>query len=222
MKVRVLCTGQITANQLPYVKEQLARQIIQPELAVFYIDQNPAKGIDNRRKRIANNHKELEQLVKATNCDYVWQIEGDSELPPKTLQRLLSWASFLNDNFAFISGAQVGRHGVYAIGAWYVKPDYFISVNPKEKGLVRIDATGWYCLLAPKDKWLEGQASWQGERYGPDVVWGLSIKGNKYVDMGLEIGHNTGRGVIRPSDPSTCIAEFTYKKAENKWVFKQK
>ena len=218
----VFCTGQITADQLEHVKEQIAKQTIQPTWAIFYIDDDPATGIDNRRRRIAENHQYLVELVKRQKCDYVWQIEGDSVIPPDALEKLISTTKKLKD-FGFITGVQVGRHGVYCIGAWHIDNDRkrFKSVDYRRTGLIEIDASGWYCMLAKKDVWLKGRASWTDERYGPDVVWGLTIKEPKYIDMAVKIGHKTSRGIISVDDKSTCIAEFTYKNSENRWIFKE-
>lgn len=218
---KVLCIGSVTADQLDFIEEQVRKQTIQPYWAIFYVDENPAETIDDRRTRIAHNHKKLEQLVRSKKCDYVWQVEGDSVLHKDTLKRLLDRAIYLNDNFAFITGAEVGRHGVACIGAWHVERDKFWSVDHRERGLVGIDACGWYCMLAQKDKWLMGKASWNGEPYGPDVVWGLSIKGNKYIDMDINVGHKTPTGVINTWDMQVSNATFTYDKQQDRWKFRQ-
>lgn len=199
---------------------ELDKQTLQPDMRIIVIDDEPAKGIENRRKRIAENQSRLQALVKDIDVDLVWQVEGDCELPENALEEL--YASYLEKrgkDFAYVSGIQVGRHGVYCIGAWHIAPDELRSVQHDLRGLQEVDATGLYCLLAPKNKWLEGVASWDGELYGPDVVWGLSIKGKKYVDMDLQIGHKVKGGVIRPSDISTC--DVIYKKIDGKWHFKQ-
>ena len=89
----------------------------------------------------------------------------------------------------------------------------------RSKGLQQVDATGFYCLLAPKNIWLKGQCSWNGEHYGPDVNFGLSIPHKKFVDMDLHIGHKVKSGIIRPSDMSTCNARFYLQ--DDVWKFQQ-
>ena len=218
--MKILCVAAVENDE--FIREQIAKQTIQPDIVKIYIDENPAKGLDERRKRIADNHKILEQYVEQTDCDLVWQLEGDSELEDNTLERLIGhYIRLQNKDFGYISGIQVGRHGLYCLGAWIVKPDRtsFNSLDYKLTGIQQVDATGWYCLLAPRTVWLEGRANWNNQRYGPDVVWGLSLPYKKYVDMGLHIGHKLKRGTIRPSDMSTCNARFYLE--NNEWKFEQ-
>lgn len=220
---KILCIGQIQQEQLDFVKEQIRKQTIQPEWAVFYIDPKPAKGIDNRRRRIAENHAKLVELVTQYNCDYIWQIEGDGVLPKDALQRLYTDALNIN-NYGFITGIEAGRHGVYCLGAWHIDKDRkgFRSLDYKAEGLQEIDACGWYCLFAKKDVWLQGKASWNGERWGPDVNWGLSIPAPKYADMSIKIGHKTKTGVIEPDCMAMCNVEYIYNSSQKRWHFKQK
>lgn len=201
------------------IKAEIAKQTIQPTETAILTDENPAKGINERRKRIAENQEALRKIVELSDADYVWQVEGDCVLPENCLERLVGRAIQLDDkDFGYISGIQVGRHGLYCIGAWHIGEDEFSSVDHTAKGILEVDATGFYCLLAPRDVWLKGKASWQDEPYGPDVVWGLSIPKKKYVDMGLEIGHQIKGGIISPSDPSTTTARFY--KTEKGWEYK--
>jgi len=218
--MKILCIAQVEDST--NVEQQVAKQTLQPTESVFYIDKKPARGIEKRRKRISDNHGYLRLMVRKYNPDLVWQIEGDCDLPEDCLARLVQHYHNLYDkNFGFVSGVQVGRHGLYCLGAWHFNDDRtrFNSVDYKLDGLQRVDATGFYCLLAPTDVWLSGVASYNGERYGPDVNFGLSIKKDKYVDMNLEIGHIFKGGIIRPSDISTCNATFWLE--NNQWSFKQ-
>lgn len=218
--------------------EQILKQTIQPDRVIYYHDETPAIGIENRRKRIAENHTKLQEIVKAYKPDLVWQLEGDCVLPDNTLERLIGhYIQLRDEDFGYISGIQVGRHGLYCLGAWRnFKFEYndivknkrdaikrelvaFESVDYKLTGIQEVEATGFYCLLAETDTWLSGKASWNGEPYGPDVVWGRSINKKKYVDMGLHIGHKVKRGIIEPSHISTCNVVFN--KVDGKWGFKQ-
>lgn len=214
----ILCIAQV--EDRANLDKQIAKQTVQPDRVIFLVDDNPAKGILERRKRIAENHQKLREIVKAYNPDYVWQVEQDGDYPPNTLELLLLDAKSLSKDLAYVSGVQVGRHGLYCLGAWTdFTPDSFKSLDYTLEGIHEVEATGFYCLLAPTDKWLEGKCEWNGEPYGPDVVWALSIKGKKYCDMDLPIGHITKRGIIRVSDMSTCNVEF--KRNGEKWEYKQ-
>jgi hypothetical protein len=106
------------------------------------------------------------------------------------------------------------------LGAWrnFTKTS-FESLDYRLTGLQQVDATGFYCLLAPTDVWLSGNATWNGQPYGPDVVWGLSIKKNKYCDMDIPIGHKIKGGIIEPYHASTSNARFYLE--DNKWEYKQ-
>lgn len=206
------------------IDKQIAKQTMQPDRVIYYIDEAPAKGIEPRRKRIAKNHKKLREYVLAYQPDLVWQLEGDVDLPVDCLQRLVSNYLALQaqdrNNFGYISGVQVGRHGLYCLGAWRnITDNSFESIDHNLTGLQEVEATGFYCLLAPKDVWLSGECAWNGEPYGPDVVWGRSIKKHKYVDMSLTIGHIIKSGIIRPEHASTCTAKFY--KLNGKWEYKQ-
>jgi len=218
----VLCVGQMEDDT--YIRQQIAKQTRQPDYIEFYIDREPAVGIDARRRRIADNHQKLVGIVeKYPDVDLIWQVESDAELPEFALALLIEdYQQYKSERFGYITGVQVGRHGLYCLGAWHVAHDKqsFRSVDYKKGGIKRLDANGFYCLLSPRDVWLKGVAYWNGHVWGPDVNWCLSLKGyEKYVDMDLEIGHNTKRGVIRPSDPSTCNAEFRFDGIQ--WKYKQ-
>ena len=204
--------------------KQILKQTVQPDRVTFFVDKNPAKGFDERRRRIAENHTVLKNIVKAYDYDLVWQLEGDCDLPDYCLELLLADYEHLKSkdkNLGYISGIQIGRHGVYAIGAWHIAKDRqtFRSVDYRLRGIKKVDATGFYCLLADRETWLSGESSWNGEGWGPDVNWGLSLEKNIYVDMDLHIGHNIKRGTILPSHDSTCNVHF-YKNVNNRWVYK--
>lgn len=214
-KYRILATGQIENLD---IYTEIAKQIIQPDVIDFYVDENPAQGIDNRRMQIVENHKRIRQLVKHYEPDLVWQLEGDAVLEPNTLRKLLR-----SYDGNVISGIQINRHGIYNIGAWHVAKDRnsFESVDYRLKGVQEVDAVGFYCLLAPADVWLKGKCEWNGERWGPDVAWGLSLTDEKCiikVDMNVKIGHRISSGIIHPDYMSTCNVKFT--KNDQGWSYK--
>lgn len=219
--MKVLAIAQVEDPE-PIIAE-IEKQTIQPDLIRLHIDTEPAydkdylENIRKRRERIAENHAYLRDIVEEVQPDYVWQVEQDSVLPEDTLERLLTTYHHLeleDIDVGYISGVQVGRHGIYCIGAWHIGKDEFSSLDYKKNGLQQVDATGFYCLLAPKDIWLEGRVSWNGEPYGPDVNFGLSLREKKYtiyVDTDLHIGHRTSTGIIEVSDRTTCNVHFKKK-----------
>lgn len=219
MKIAVI--GQIEDD---HIISEINKQNVQPDLRLLYTDPSPAQGIDERRKRIAENHKKLVDMARKENFDYVWQIEGDGVYESDTLSRLITTYVNMHDSkCAYISGIQVGRHGIYSLGAWHIADtrQSFRSLDYKARGLQKVDATGFYCLFAPKDIWLQGTASWNGERWGPDVNWSLSLREmgyNIYVNMNIKVGHKTQRGIIHPEHLSTCNVKFY--KNDDEWVYK--
>lgn len=216
--MKILAIAQVEDRK--NLDKQILKQTLVPDFVHFYVDKTPAKGINERRKRIAENHKKLKNIVEAYKPDLIWQLEQDVDLPEDCLQRLVErYKELKDDNFGYISGTQVGRHGLYCLGAWKnFTEDSFESIDYKLINLQKVDATGFYCLLAPTEVWLSGKAEWNDEPYGPDVVWARSIKKNKYVDMNLQIGHITKGGIIRPSHASTCTAKFY--KEDGRWKYK--
>lgn len=217
--MNILCVAQVEDST--NLERQIAKQTIQPDEIKIFVDVNPGKNITDRRIRIAENHQRLRQFVIESEPMLVWQLEGDVELPDNCLERLYGQYLRLQEpDFGYISGIQVGRHGLYCIGAWRnFTDDSFESIDHTLKGVQQVEATGFYCLLAPASVWLSGVATWTDEPYGPDVTWGRSIPQKKYVDMGLHIGHNIKTGTIEVGHMSTCTAYF--KKINGRWEYKQ-
>lgn len=213
---RVLCVAQLEDRTL--ADEQVRKQTRQPDRTIFYIDPTPAIGIENRRYRIAENHQKLREFVQAYKPDLVWQIEGDCVLEDDTLEHLLD---LYEEYPAIYSGVQVGRHGLYCLGAWHVSHDrnMFRSVDHNQYGIIEVDAMGMYCFLMPAQAYLDASCWWEGERWGPDVNFFLSSPLEKFVDMDLQVGHAHNGGVIMPNDISTCNAEFW--RDGDEWRFKQ-
>ena len=199
---------------------QINKQTIVPDDVIIYTDTNPAKGINERRQRIADNHAILQEMVWQHAPDLVWQLEQDVDLPDDALERLLeNYNKLKGRDFGYVSGVQVGRHGLYCLGAWNIGENEFSSLDYKLTGIQEVDATGFYCLLAEGVTWLNGKAWWEGEAWGPDVNWGISIPKKKYVDMDLQIGHIVKNGIIRPSNISTT--NVTFKRSDNgSWNYK--
>lgn len=225
--MKILVTGQITDDQIEHVDKQLKKQTYQDFSEVFLVDHEPAKGINNRRQRIAQNHEKLHTLVDKNKkkYNYIIQLEGDSVLEPDCFTRLIARLDEVPaKDFGYVSGVEVGRHGLYCIGAWEFADDRrsFKSIDPKVKGLHEVDATGFYCLLAPTKVWLKGNCFWNEHKWGPDVNWGLSLRdqGYKiYADMDIEVGHQSDRGVIGLKNKNLCQAVFKINE-HGKWRYK--
>lgn len=220
MKILTISQVEDKAN----LEQQIAKQTVQPDRIAYFTDTSPAEGVNARRIRIAENHQALRDFVIASSCDLVWQLEQDCILPEDCLERLLKdYEELKDEKFGYISGIQVGRHGIYCIGAWYVSKNSFHSIHHQMEGIHRIDATGFYCLLAPIDVWLKGKCEWNGEPWGPDVNWGLSLKELgyiSYVDMDLHIGHKSSdRGVIWPKTMSNVNVVFR-KDEQGNWKYR--
>jgi hypothetical protein len=222
--MQILVTGQIQQDQIEYVNQQLLKQSDIEFTNFMLVDDEPEKGIKARRHRIANNHKQLKAMVKkiADDYDYIIQIEGDSELPEDCFSQLIRRLDEVSsEDLGYISGVQIGRHGLYCIGAWHFKDDGFESIDHKKTGLIEVDATGFYCLIAPVKTWLNGICSWTDEYWGPDVNWGRSLRSQGYkiyADMDLKIGHKSNAGIIDFDNQNLCRAEF--KQIDGHWKYK--
>jgi len=222
--MKILCVGQIEDKDKDSIATQIEKQTVQPDVIRLHLDETPAEGINERRKRIVENHTFLTEIVNEEQPDLVWQVEGDSWFEPDTLERLLAHhkkMSMENANLGYVSGVQVGRHGLYTLGAWQFEEDGgFHSLDFKAKGLQSVDATGFYCLLAETDVWLKGTPHWTNEPYGPDVNFGLSLKNQGFdifADPELHIGHIYKNGIIKPTSLSTCNVRFFER--NNRWEY---
>ena len=216
---KIACIASIIEKQRDLTVEQILKQTIQPDKVHFYIDDKPVTGLENRRVRIAENQTKLQAIVeRMTDIDLVWQIEGDGILPHNALERLIT---HYYDHPAIYSGVEVGRHGLYCLGAWHIARDRqsFQSVDYRLHGLQRVDAMGLYCFLMAKEPYLYAKPSWNNHRWGPDVNFFLSSPVDKYVDMDLHVGHQIRGGIIMPTDASTCNARFW--KENKEWRFEQ-
>jgi hypothetical protein len=207
--MRTLCIGQV--EDRTNIDQQILKQTVQPDRVILLVDENPAPDISDddaivlRRKRIVENHKKLVDIVKAySEYDLIWQVEGDCIFKDDTFHLLLeSYRQRHTPMTGYISGVQVGRHGIFALGAWRFPGDRlaFESLDHKLTGIQEVDATGFYCLLASREVWLKGNCTWDGERWGPDINWGLSLREQGYTlyaNLDIPIGHRVARGELWP------------------------
>jgi hypothetical protein len=214
--------------------KQIEKQTVQPDVTFIYVDERPAQGLSMRRERIAQNHSVLLDAVERYQPDYIWQLEQDVDIEDTFLERMIELEKA---NDCVISGIQVGRHGLYCLGAWRnFKYEYndivknksdaikrelvsFESIDYKLTGIQEVEAVGFYCLFAKTKNYVkEGVADYLDEYpYGPDVVYTRQFD-KILCDMDLKVGHVTPRGIIRPEHISTCNVKF--KKVNNRWEYK--
>lgn len=224
--MRILATGQVENHE--YIVKQLREQSVKPDDIIFHLDKHPARSITKRRQRIAENHEHVQRIVRAYKPDLVWQLEQDTVLHPNTLENLLVMYEHLDsDKLGYVSAVQVGRHGLYSLGAWVnFTPNSFESLDYTLTGTQPVEATGLYCLLAKADVWLKGKCEWAGQPWGPDVNFGLSLKAlgfDIFVNMDIPVGHQVRRndlirGEIWPSHASTCNVKFI-REPGNEWKY---
>jgi len=226
--MRVTVIAQVENATL--IKKQIEKQTIKPVQSLILVDKSPEPDTEEieamraRRLRISQNHKELKQMVESyCHTDFIWQLEGDGVLSEDCLERLIRVYEKLEsegNKVGYVSGIQMGRHGLKCVGAWRFNEDgSFKSLNWNSKGLQTVDGSGFYCLLAKKDVWLKGSAEWNNEPYGPDVAFGLSLKKlgyNIYMDMTNWVGHKTEKTILYPD--SGINVEF-YRDI-NKWKYR--
>lgn len=74
-----------------------------------------------RRRRIASIHNEIRGFLKP--CDYVFLIEDDTVVPLGALKSLQK-AYALYPHAGFVSGVELGRHGIAHVGAWMADDVY--------------------------------------------------------------------------------------------------
>jgi len=231
---RVLVVANVESEEL--VREQITKQILPPGIVpedvlpfdfLILTDKKPAVGIEARRTRIAELQTDLQAEV-ANHLDYnelepenvlVWQLEGDSVVPEDALAILIR--RFLKNENAVYSGVQIGRHGLYCIGAWHITNDDTVleSVDHRLKGTQVVAGMGMYCYVVRADYFIKARCWWNGERWGPDVNWFRSMPLPKLVDMDLHIGHYYKGGIIEVDSLATCNARFT--KIKDDWIFEQ-
>lgn len=197
------------------------------------IDEHPQTEMEDRRRRIAQNQNLLQGYILSMiaakdnglmNFDYIIQIEGDTVLKEDTIENLTNSFEYQkrqDPKIGYMSASTVGRHGIYHIGAWNITEDKIESINHKLKGIQKVDGTGLYCLVTTPDIFIKGHCDWKDEKYGPDVVWGLSLKElgyNIYIDLDIQVGHRMIRkgkeSVLWPKDK---VENIRFYKEGNDW-----
>lgn len=209
-----LDTGKHTVNILGYVDGDLktfevARNLLiktkfNERLCLYRNKGVPSdSSVVIRRQRISDIHNEIKDHIG--KCDFVFVVEDDTLVPPDALIKLLSIHN--RKNVGLASGVQVGRWGFLHIGAW-IAGDDIVSIPYKDKGVIRVDACGMYCVLARRESYMAHFFKPYGKTMGPDVDWGLSLRElsmQNYIDYSVRCGHMTSKGIIEVNNDVCCV-----------------
>lgn len=177
-----------------------------------------------RRLRIADIHRQV-RMHLTSSTDMVLLVEDDSPVPRNALKRLLTNQSYYPHS-AIISGIQVGRHGISHLGAWNVtagdvySPERIESITlPQERGMIEVDATGFYLALTPAKLYLDASFdTFDNNSLGVDVQYGLELRKQGYtlrVDTSLEVPHMTKNKQLTLRN--TNLQKVIFTKHERGW-----
>lgn len=197
-----------------------------PNLVVHRVNgtKPTTSNIPRLRNRIAEVRNQTKELIGDT--DFVFSFEDDSEVPKSALVKLLEDHEklFVREEVGVVSGVQVGRHSRKILGAWhaddFIFPSELTTLSTKEKGLVEVDGTGFFCFLTPTSLYKSIRFGWK-EPVGPDVWYGLRLRERgyaNYVDTTVICPHHVGDLTLVP-DGDTVRAKF-YLDKTGKWSHK--
>lgn len=174
-----------------------------------------------RRKRISKILNEVKNYIYP--ADYIFIVEDDTLVPTNALHRLLRDYS-MNPYAGYISGVELGRHGVLHIGAWTIddlyEPTEISSIN-LSTGLQQVDATGTYCTLTRYHHFMHNDFKPLGSVLGHDVEWGLEMRRTgqqNFIDMDIHCRHLSGDETI--SVLNSKISRVTLYKNKDIWLQK--
>lgn len=172
-----------------------------------------------RRFRISEIHNQLKENI--VQCDYVFGIEDDTIIGPRTLKILLKDYS-LQPYAGLIEGVQIGRWGIPMVGAWKVDdvydPKTIDSLMPS-KDLQEIDAGGLYCFLTKHDHYVKHTFKpFDNNEMGPDFDFGLELRRAgmmNFIDWNVTTVHKSKQGDI--SLLTTEPRHVRFVKKETRW-----
>jgi len=181
----------------------------------FNTDNDPHEAhVASRRLRIAEVMNQFKPLIEKTDGEIIFGLEDDTVFEGMDVKRLYNLIE-LDDEVGFVEGVQCGRWGVKMIGAW--KADDVNDIRqidtllPKE-GYEEIDGGGYYGYATRRELFLEHEHAWNGEPWGPDVAFVLSIRRKGYrcfVDWETVFKHNDFNVLL---DPLTGLDAIRYTK----------
>lgn len=176
--------------------------------------------LKRRRLRISAIHNEMRQYIQP--ADFILLTEDDTVLGALALKRLTR--AYSERPYAgFVSGVEVGRHGVTHIGAWRVDdvydPTKIESIDAQQTGVEEVDAAGLYCTLVRYSHYVKHDFKpFDRNDLGPDVEFGLELRqmGQKnYVDHSVRCEHRTPTESLTVANTPTMKVTFT--KADRGW-----
>lgn len=180
-------------------------------------------SIHRRRKRIADIHNEMRDLVESST--YVFMTEDDTLLPKHCLKTLLR--DFSMRPFAgLVSGVQIGRWGFSYIGGWKVNDVYdtsHIESVERGKGVQEVDCAGFYGCLIRTEVYKKHIFEPFEEILGPDFNFGLWLRKQglkNFINHNVKCGHMTKKGVINFVNTEVIQIEFDRNK-DYKFGWKQ-
>ncbi len=180
-------------------------------------------NVNDRRKRIADIHNFAKQNIG--KCDFVFGVEDDTIVPSNTLKKLLEDYSYY-PHAGFIEGVELGRWGVYYVGAWKAdnvyEPVLIESMLPPDDSnsrLEEIDAGGFYCFLSRSENYLNHTFdTFQGNSLGPDVNYGMKLREEgyqNYIDWTIRCVHR--RDEKRISLSTNSPQKVIFSREKNNW-----
>lgn len=216
------------------ISEDTVRRSFEGHAVPFEVDvystgekEPPGFGTMTRRTRIANTFTLAQQKILPEFRDgYVFVLEDDSNIEPHYLNALLANFGTLTlqaqVKVGIMSGLQAGRWGLKMIGAWKVdspaEPTRAWTIPfSRESIFDEVDATGFYCMLTRAEMFCKAQFRWNGEAYGPDVIYGLDCRNAGYrnfVDWTLLVPHVADKGVITVDEE---CQQVKYELRDGKW-----
>lgn len=176
--------------------------------------------IAGRRMRIADIHNDAKQYIG--ECEFIFGVEDDTIIQSNSLKKLL--ADFGRYPYAgFIQGVQLGRWGIPHVGAWLFddiyEPTKITSATPN-KGVLPIDAGGFYCYLTRKVDFVKHDYKpFDGNSLGPDVDFGIELRRagiQNYIDWSIETIHKSKDKDITPMNTEVRNVTFM-KNAHGRW-----
>lgn len=181
-----------------------------------------------RRNRITEVFAKAASMIQP-DADFVFCLEDDTGIEPLDLMKL--WADYKHltedgrAKVGLVSGVEAGRWQKI-VGAWRVndvnEPTEIQTIPFNRKQVLEeVDATGFYAFITPAALFRAHQYSWHDECFGPDVVYGLSLRQQGYrnvIDWTVEAIHYTRDKAIKCDEQ--CVV-MKYEKKDDKWQLKE-
>lgn len=195
--VNLLCVVDGDATLYEDVRNRCERSRFSQRLTVQFGSDHRLRHYDlaARRLRISDIHNFVRDQVKAS--EYLFLIEDDGILPQNALTQLMDM--HLTHPFAgFVSGIQLGRHGIAHAGLWKVDDPYEpkrIESTMQTEGIIEVDAAGFYAMLTRAEIYMAHEFKPFGNNdLGPDFEYGIDLRTqgySNYADLSVVIPHLT-------------------------------